>query len=139
MEFDKLRIRKGIVMSGDRKFNERRTYPRFKVKDGAYAALTPDSTIMGQIVDISRGGLCFRYIVHREQAFESIATHIFVGDNGFYLEKMPYKIVEDEQFDNGSSFSSIAMRQRRIQFFDLTPNQLAQLDYFLLNRTTGQR
>jgi hypothetical protein len=116
---------------------DRRIYPRFKVNDGAYAALSPDSTIMGQIVDISRGGLCFRYIVHREQAFESVATHIFVGDNGFYLEKMPYKIVEDEQIDNGSSFSSIIMRQRRVYFSNLNPNQLAQLDYFLLNRTIG--
>lgn len=117
---------------------ERRIYPRYAVREGAYAALSPDSTIMGQIVNISKGGLCFRYIEHREQAFESVATHIFVGDNGFYLEKMPYKIVEDEQLDHGSSFSSIAMRQRRVQFSDLTPNQLAQLDYFLLNRTTGK-
>jgi hypothetical protein len=119
-------------------WEERRTYPRYSVKDGAYAALSPDSTIMGQIVNIGRGGLCFRYIVHREQAFESVATHIFVGDNGFYLEKMPYKIVEDEQVDNGSSFSSIVMRQRRVQFSNLSSNQLAQLDYFLFNRTTGK-
>ncbi len=117
---------------------ERRIHPRYTVRDGSYAALSPDSTIMGQIVNISRGGLCFRYIVHREQAFESLATHIFVGDNGFYLEKMPYTIVEDEQVDYASSFSSIAMRQRRVQFSDLTPNQIAQLDYFLFNRTTGK-
>lgn len=116
---------------------DRRSNPRYKVKDGAYAALSPDSTIMGQIVDISRGGLCFRYIVHREQATESMATHIFVGDNGFYLEKMPYEIVEDSLIDKGSSFSSIIMRQRRVHFSKLTPNQLAQLDYFLHNRTTG--
>ena len=116
---------------------ERRAYPRYKVRDGAYAALSPDSTIMGQIMNISRGGLCFRYIVHREQVFESVATHIFVGDNGFYLEKMPYRIVEDEPIGSTSSFSSIVMRQRRIQFSDLSPNQLAQLDYFLFNRTTG--
>jgi len=125
-------------MSGNKFWLERRTYPRYSVKDGAYAALSPDSTIMGQIVNIGRGGLCFRYIVHREQAFESVATHIFVGDNGFYLEKMPYKIVEDEQVDNGSSFSSIVMRQRRVQFSNLSSNQLAQLDYFLFNRTTGK-
>lgn len=116
---------------------DRRSYPRYKVNDGAYAALSPDSTIMGQIIDISRGGLCFRYIVHREQAFESMATHIFVGDNGFYLEKMPYKTIEDEQIDHGSTFSTIIMRQRRVYFSNLSPNQFAQLDYFLLNRTTG--
>lgn len=116
---------------------DRRSYPRYKVNDGAYAALSPDSTIMGQIVDISRGGLCFRYIVHREQAFETVASHIFVGDNGFYLEKMPYKMIEDEQIEQGTPFSSIVMRQRRIYFSNLNPNQFAQLDYFLLNRTTG--
>lgn len=116
---------------------ERRSNPRFKVKDGAYAALSPDSTIMGQIVNISKGGLCFRYIVHSEQAYESIATHIFVGDNGFYLEKMPYRTIEDALVESSSSFSSIVMRQRRVAFSDLSPNQRAQLDYFLLNRTIG--
>ena len=115
---------------------DRRLYPRYKVKDGAYAALSPDSTIMGQIVNISRGGLCFRYIVHTEQASESVATHIFVGDNGFYLEKMPYTTIEDIEIENNSTFSSIVMRQRRVKFSDLSPNQLAQLDFFLLNRTT---
>lgn len=121
--------------SGD---SERRSNPRFKVKDGAYAALSPDSTIMGQIVDIGRGGLCFRYIVQNDHVSDVDATHIFVGDNGFYLEKMPYTLIEDNLIDEGSLFTSIMMRQRRVHFSELTQNQLAQLDYYLQNRTNGE-
>lgn len=117
---------------------ERRKYPRFRVNDGAYAALSPDSLIMGQIVDISRGGLCFKYIEHREQAFELMTTHVFVGDNGFYLEKMPYKIVDDEPLKNETSLLSRRMRYRRVKFINLSPNQIAQLDYFLYNKTVSR-
>lgn len=119
---------------------ERRTHTRYKVREGAYAALSPDSTKMGQIVDISRGGLCFRYIVPKEQSDDTSETHVFVGDEGIYLEKMPNIVVEDISVEN-SAFgqrSMRAIRQRRVRFGLLTRNQLAQLDYFIINRTTGR-
>lgn len=114
---------------------ERRLHPRFRVRDGAFAALSPDSSIMGQIENISRGGLCFRYIVHDDQKNEAEATHIFVGMEGFYLEKMPYRTIEDIQIESSPSLKLINMRRRRIEFVDLTPGQSAQLDYFLEHRT----
>ncbi len=117
-------------------FFERRNDTRYKVNEGAYAALSPESTKMGQIIDISRGGLSFRYIVHMEQPIDPVETHIFVGDKGIYLEKMPYITVDDVQVDNTNSFSSIIMRERRIKFGELNKNQIAQLEYFLMNRTT---
>lgn len=122
-------------MTEDEKNEERRKNRRFKVEEGAFAALSPDSSIMGQLDNISKGGLSFKYIVHEDQSDEIEATHVFVGINGFYLEKMPYKVVEDVQVENTSSLSSINMRRRRLQFVDLTSNQAAQLDYFLKNRT----
>lgn len=122
-------------MTEDEKKEDRRSSRRFKVDEGAFAALSPESSIMGQLDDISKGGLSFKYIVHEDQSAEMEATHVFVGINGFYLEKMPYKVVEDVQVENNSSLSSINMRRRRLQFVDLTMNQTAQLDYFLKNRT----
>ena len=122
-------------MTDEEKTDERRTNRRFKVDEGAFAALSPDSSIMGQLDNISRGGLSFKYIVHEDQSAEMEATHVFVGINGFYLEKMPYKVVEDIQVENNSTLSSINMRRRRLEFVDLSLNQAAQLDYFLKNRT----
>ncbi len=122
-------------MIEDKKIEERRDNRRFKVDEGAFAALSPDSSIMGQLDNISKGGLCFKYIVHEDQTAEMEASHVFVGINGFYLEKMPYKVVEDVQVESNSTLSSINMRRRRLQFVDLSMNQVAQLDYFLKNRT----
>ncbi|VFQ44718.1 PilZ domain-containing protein [Desulfoluna butyratoxydans] len=117
---------------------DRRAHRRYRAGDGAYAALSPASSKVGPIVDISMDGLCFRYIVHAEQPKEPVETHIYVGDNGFYLEKMPYETVEDVEIDNPSSLSSIIMRQRRVRFVDLSANQKAQLQYFIAHRTSKQ-
>lgn len=125
---------------------ERRKYARYKVRDGAYAALSPDSAKMGQIMDISRGGLCFRYIVQLDQMDEGNETHVFVGDEGIYLEKMPNRVIEDIPVENGSLSGSLMLgakgmrmfRQRRVCFGDLSGNQMAQLEYFIMNRTIGR-
>ena len=116
---------------------DRRCYRRYRASDGAYAALSPASSKVGPIVDISMAGLCFRYIVHEEQPNEPVETHVYVGDNGFYLEKMPYTTVEDVEIDNSSNLSTIIMRQRRLQFLNLTANQKAQLKYFIAHRTSN--
>jgi hypothetical protein len=73
-----------------------------------------------------------------EQPKEPVETHVFVGDQGIYLEKMPYITVDDCQLDNSNSFSSIIMRQRRVEFGKLNQDQIAQLEYFLMNRTDGE-
>lgn len=126
--------------------NDRRRHARYRVREGAYAALSPDSAKMGQIVDISRGGLCFRYIVQKDEFDENNETHVFVGDEGIYLEKMPNRVVEDIPVDSGDLPGAILMgskgmrmiRQRRVCFGELTGNQMAQLEYFIMNRTIGR-
>ena len=40
---------------------ERRSFKRFRAKEGAFAVLRPQCTKLGQIVDISEGGLAFHY------------------------------------------------------------------------------
>lgn len=118
-------------------FTERRAHPRYGVNEGTYAAISPNSDKMGQIINISRGGLAFRYIVQNGQVQDPLETHVFVGDNGFYLEKMPYETVADYPVPIGSSLSSLRMRVRRIRFGPLSDHHTAQLDYFLSHRTTG--
>lgn len=134
------------IMESEKEKQDRRRHLRYKVSEGAYAALSPDSAKMGQIIDISRGGLCFRYIVQMDQVEDCSETHVFVGDEGIYLEKMPNKVIEDIPVENGDFPSSIMMgprvmrmiRQRRVCFGELTGNQVAQLEYFIMNRTMGR-
>ena len=45
-----------------------RKYQRFKAQDGAFALLWPYFSKRGQIIDISLGGLAFRYIASEEES-----------------------------------------------------------------------
>jgi hypothetical protein len=81
-----------------------------------------------------------------DQTDESSESFVFVGDEGIYLEKMPNRVVEDVPVEDGPFPASIIMgprsirmvRQRRVCFGELTGNQEAQLEYFIMNRTTGR-
>ncbi len=42
-----------------KEFVKRRKNSRFKVDEGAFAVPKPRTTVMGQIIDISNGGLTF--------------------------------------------------------------------------------
>ena len=49
-------------MAGRKRTVERRKNKRYKAVEGAYAAISPNSHKLGQIIDISMGGLAFKYI-----------------------------------------------------------------------------
>ena len=121
-------------MTNKKGFVERRKHKRFKAKEGAFAALTSDNK-MGQINDISRSGLTFQYIGHDESSSGSTEVEIFSAVADFYLKKVPVKSVMDIQVDGNIPFSSVPMKQLRLQFGRMTPIQSGLLDYFLQNYT----
>ena len=49
-------------MVGRKRTIERRRHKRYKAVEGAYAAISPHSHKLGQVIDISMGGLSFKYI-----------------------------------------------------------------------------
>jgi len=117
---------------------ERRRQPRFKVAEGVFAALVNHSSKLGQIKDISKRGLSFRYIDHGGSPGEASELKIIIGKGGLYLDKLPYKKVADFAIRNEHSFSSLHMRQMGLQFGDLTRQQCARLEHFIRNHTTGE-
>lgn len=117
---------------------DRRIHKRFKVQDGALALLRANIRKVGQIIDISRGGLAFRYMSNGERLNGSFELDILLANNGFRLEKVPIKSVSDFEIANETSFSSITMRRLCAQFGELKHNQISQLEYFILNYTTGK-
>lgn len=113
---------------------ERRNYYRFRVRAGAIAALNDSK--LGTITDISRGGLAFRYIDFgyeaEEDSVEAPEVSI-VNDAGFALHNVPCKIIMDDYSQPEYPFSTLRMNKCRLQFEELTPDQQAQLDYFIAN------
>jgi len=117
---------------------ERRQQPRFKAVEGVFAALVNHNSKLGQIKDISRTGLAFRYIDHGNATGEANELKIIIGQAGLYLDKLPFKKVTDFQLKNEHRFSSIKMRQIGLQFGELTSRQQTRIEHFIQNHTIGE-
>ena len=124
-------------MTNMKEIMERRKHRRFQAQGGAYAALNNGSLKIGQIHNISKGGLAFRYIANGEPAEGPYKVDIFVTDNDFYLKKIPFKTVSDATLDAEIPFSTIILRQCRGHFGELTPTQMSKLDYFINGYTVS--
>lgn len=124
-------------MVGRKRTVDRRKNKRYKANEGAYAAISPNSSKLGQIIDISMGGLAFKYIdtATDETSSESTAAEetIFLSSMGYYVGDLPFETISDYEVINAPSFSSMRIRKRHIRFTDLSFKQLFDLDYYLKN------
>jgi len=107
---------------------ERRQHERFQVKEGVLAALRINAiNKLGKIIDMSKGGLAFRYIYNGEWSDLNVAAPAsfdrvtIMGEDNFFLEDFPLKTVSDCVIAKENSFNLIKMRQRSMQFGELTP------------------
>lgn len=129
-------------MVGRKRTVERRKNKRYKAVEGAYAAVSPNSHKLGQIIDISMGGLSFKYIdTSNDDSKEDTRLPdetIFLSSMGYYVGDLPFKTVADYEVTNAPSFSSMKVRKRHVKFTDLSFKQLFDLDYYLRNNVSEQ-
>jgi hypothetical protein len=109
---------------------EDRQHNRVKVDDGGFAQLSPGLPVLGEIIDISRGGLAFRYV-----ASESTVLNILTTDHRFCLEKIPARIIRDAAMPEQFPYGSITLRHCAVQFGQLTPSQKLGLEHFIRSNT----
>ncbi|MFH2218855.1 MAG: PilZ domain-containing protein [Pseudomonadota bacterium] len=114
---------------------ERRKHERLKAKEGTFAVVTSGNRKLGQVKDISMGGLTFQYVDNGEPVDVLSEVELFSAVYDFHLKKLKVKSVEDLSIDNTVSFSSLPMRQLRIQFGTMTSDQSRLLDFFLRKHT----
>jgi hypothetical protein len=117
-------------------FIERRQHKRLTVKDGAFVEIWNHVRKVGQVIDISMGGLAFRYIDIGERPKKSFELGLFTDDKTFLLEKVFFKSVSDIEIHNEFFCSSIKMRRHSVQFDKLTPECSSQLNYFIQHYTS---
>ena len=118
--------------------DDRRKHKRYKLPEGTFAALQ-SSYLVGQIINLSLGGVSFRCISSGRRGFNGSILEIFSRDNHFYLKKIPFKVVSEIDLENQVPFSSIQMKQISGKFSGLTEYQKSQLDYFLRTYTRTER
>ncbi len=102
----------------------------------ALAVLKAKPLKMGQTVNISKGGLAFRYIDSEVEAGKSSESDILFAQNGFHLKKVSFKTVADYKAVSEFPFSSLVMRQQNVQFREISPYQTSRLDYFIEKYTS---
>ena len=121
-----------------KKIVERRKHKRFQVQDGAFAVLTPHFYNWGQIIDISRGGLAFRYTGKELPPNISCDLGISLANIGFYLGKLPFETISDFKTANEVAYSFTTTRRCGVEFGELTLNQVSELEYFTQKYTTRE-
>ena len=143
------------------KQTERRKHQRFCAQTGTFAVVGSNKTHLdkikkmsmaeiacaiykskpfkfGQIIDMSQGGLAFSYIDNRGRTERSHEINILSACNKFYLESILFKTIMDVDSAEEPSFSPIKLKRQRIQFVDLSSDQIKKLEYFLSNHTDGE-
>ncbi len=124
---------------------ERRKYRRYPIQTDSFVTLGPYHTIVGQIMDISMGGLAFRYIGNKRPSDES-HLDVFAHDFSFGFCDVAFETVSDYEIDNTVLCKTVdpmapacrVMRRSGVKFKELTPRQVAQLEYFIQNHAIAE-
>jgi len=142
-----------LAMNNKIEFIEQRKYERFNIKSGAIAMIklllaNPEQmkdTSIGenvltnklkycQIINISKGGLAFRYIDKNGDLNEPINLDVLFSKDGIcltYLKNVPCRTRWVSHAPSKTSSSQVKIHQRGVQFGEMTSNQTAKLDHFL--------
>ena len=109
---------------------DRREHTRFRVSNEALAILKPHPIKLGQIINISEGGLAFQYLGDNKIDSQYIELDIFVSKNGRQFNAFPFSKVRD--FQISSQFEkSTPIRQLCVRFDDLSTEQISLLKNFI--------
>ncbi len=118
-------------MSSEKQFEERRKHKRYQARPDAYAVFSEKARHAARIIDISKGGLSFCYANGEPWLEEAAELDIFLGDDEFSLNRIPFETVADYMLPIASSTGHTMVSQRCVRFGKLTPKQIYQLSYFI--------
>ena len=117
---------------------ENRQYKRFQVPKTTFVALWPQFVRVGQVTDISMGGLAFCHVTGAEPPSGPMELDIFLAGSPFYLYKVPIEKVWDLVPADETPCTSVDVRQCGLRFGELTESQRAQLTYLIQNYAVGE-
>ena len=119
---------------------ERRKYPRYCVRDSAFAVIGPEPVELAPVIDVSLGGLGIGVNNSNLIADGSDAVpqklEIAIDDGCFYMDKLPYRLIARYRNLSGNPFGSF-QNIYGVKFVDLMSSQQVRLKYFIRNHTRG--
>ncbi len=117
-------------MTHGKKWADRRRFTRFRVPTNAFAFFGSRSAKLGQLIDISIGGLSFKYIADVERPYTSRELDILLPGGAFYLAGVPFRTISDYGLD-GEREDGLTTRRCGVEFGPLTEAQKIELNYFI--------
>ena len=115
-------------------------HKRFLVPRDSFVVIGPHFNKMGQIKDIGMDGLRFDYVANNELSDKSFEVDIFLSEIDFYLYRVPCEMISEVKIpipDQKSPFSSHSIRKCSVQFGELTPDHVSQLEYLIQYHAIG--
>ena len=125
---------------------EQRKHERYEVPEDSFVTLGPSNSILGQILDISMGGLAFRYINSQPNGpTDELYLDIYLTEGDLCMGRVPIKAVSDLETpdtvtckaDGPLPVSCRSMRRCGVEFGEMTHGQISQLASCIQNRTIG--
>lgn len=123
-------------MTATKEIVERRRHTRFQVPKSAFVGFGPYDAKVGQVIDVSTGGLAFRYVGTEEPSNGELS--IFLAERDFYVGQIPFRTVSDFETAGRTPSTSVALRRSGVRFGKLTDHQTSQLEHFLHSLTLGE-
>ena len=116
---------------------DNREHNRYKVKDHIYVSLRSDfDEAVGQLLDISKGGLSVQYLATDEKSGDYSELGIFSSVD-LAMERIPFRTVSDTEIDSELKSGITKLKRYGLQFENLTPGQKTKLDCFIRDHTFG--
>jgi len=122
-----------MVSSEEGTHLHKRLYKRYRVLDGIFVVLKPssNSSRLGGMVDISKGGLSFQFIDTKGSGISYSELDIFVSGYGKKVESLPFEIISDIMMEKEISFYPVVTRRLGVKFTSLSEVKKAQIYSFI--------
>lgn len=120
-------------MNEENSIAERRKHKRFDAYSGVFSV----NSHFGLIVNISLGGLAFRYVDKGEWKDKEVKAGTLFGEDDLWINDIPVKCVSECVANDGVACKSTTVKRRSIEFGELTASQQKLLESFIWVNTKG--
>ncbi len=117
---------------------DRRKDRRFQTEKNTYAVLRARGSKLGRVIDISRGGLAFRYVSVGQRLKGPLELDLLSHQYDYRIDKIPVKIITDLELANKKAFKSTTLKRVGVQFGKLTREQKSRLEHFIRDQAVDE-
>jgi len=116
---------------------DRRKSRRFKVPPDAFTIIKQPRFKMGQIIDMSIGGVSFCYIDNSMLPVNNFMIDILLADDGYYLDRISVEVVSDVKIGVNYPFNAKSVKRCGLKFNEFSNAKLIQLNALIPRHSGG--